>query len=173
VYKNELKELPYTIELDWNSGNIFLNIPSINSKLVLDKKAFESISDTMNMSKNRNLLRTIKVGDVFYVGNKMVQYKILDVTSTVFYKFNEGVDIAEEVIDYVDSGTHLGVNVCVNHSKEETHVFICDAATKEPIFGNFVVAAMIIDGEVEKIIAKPFSEMNRLMDDDSFLYKRI
>lgn len=173
MYKNELKELPYTIELDWNSGNIFLNIPSINSKLVLDKKAFDSISNTMNMSKNRNLLRSIKPGDVFYVGNKMVQYKILDVTSMNYAKFDENTDVTEDVIDLVIKGVHTGVNLCVNHSKEETHVFLIDAANCELVKGKFVVAVMMIDGDVEKIIAKSFEEMNTISEDGSFLYKRL
>jgi hypothetical protein len=171
--KNDLKELPYTIELDWNTGQIFLNIPSINSKLIVDKRGFDSIRDTMNMSEKRHLLRTIKPGDVFYVGNEIVQYKILDVTSTDYTKFDENTDITEDVIDLVTKGVHTGVILCVNHSKEETHVFLIDAANCELVKGKFVVAVMMIDGDVEKIIAKSFEEMNTISEDGSFLYKRL
>jgi hypothetical protein len=173
IMENKLKELPYTIELDWNTGQIFLNIPSIDSKLVLDERAFASISDTMNMSRNRALLRTIKVGDTFYVGNKMVQYKILDVTSLEYAKFNQDIEVTEEVIDLIDGDNHVETNLCINHSQKDACVFLINAETCDLIFGQFVVAAMIVDNNVEKIIAKPFSEMNKISDDGSFLYKRL
>lgn len=172
MYENTHKELPYTVELDWQTGNIFLNIPSIDSKLVIDKKNFDSIKSTISMSNNRNLLRTIKAGDTFCIGNVDVIYKILDVTSLSYFKFDENIEVSKEVIDYVESGVHLGVNVCVNHSKEETHVFIIDAGTCELIKGCFVVSAMLINGEVDKIIAKSFKEINKLDDDGNFIYKR-
>lgn len=171
--KNDLKELPYTVELDWNSGDIYLNIPSIKSKLVLDRREFDSIQSTIRMSQGRAYLRSIKPGDVFYVGNEMVQYKILDVTSEDYSKFDEDTDVTEDVIDLVTKGVHCGVNLCVNHSKEETHVFLIDAANCELVKGKFVVAVMMIDGEVEKIMAKPFAEMNIISEDGSFLYKRL
>jgi len=172
--KNNLKELPYTIELDWNTGQIFLNIPSIDSKLVIDKRTYDSIESTMNMSRNRDKLRMIKPGDVFYVGNESVQYKILDVTSTTFSKFDTNANATEQILDYVQANeATIKVYVCINHSKEETHIFLCDNDTDELIFGHHVIAAMIIDGEVRKIVAKPYNEMNIISEDGSFLYKRL
>lgn len=174
MYENKLKELPYTIELDWNSGNIFLNIPSIDSKLVLSKKDFGTIEDIIKMSDKRFLLREIKPGDEFFVSNDTVKYKILDVTSTTFSKFNTDANATEQILEYVQSNKEtIKVYVCINHSKEETHVFLCDNDTDELIFGKHVITAMIVDGNVEKIIAKPYNEMNIISDDGSFLYKRL
>lgn len=173
MYENTRKELPYTVELDWQTGNIFLNIPSIDSKLVIDKKDFDSIKSTISMSNNRNLLRTIKQGDIFYVANETVKYKILDVTSGSFGMFNTDIEATENVFEYIqkDEDPRM-VYLCINHSNKETHVFLCDNDTDELIYGMHIVAAILIDGEAEKIIAKSLSEINTLDDDGNFIYRR-
>lgn len=45
----EFKEVPYTIELDWTTGNVELNMHLRKEKLVITKKDAQSIMNAVNL----------------------------------------------------------------------------------------------------------------------------
>lgn len=52
----DFKEMPYTIEIDWETGNVWLNIHTSQEKIVITKKDLNSIKrgfDVFNIKNSK------------------------------------------------------------------------------------------------------------------------
>jgi hypothetical protein len=62
----EFKEVPYTIELNWETGNVELNIFPNKEKLVINKKVAQSIMNCIKlyeMEQRRKAFQQITRGE--------------------------------------------------------------------------------------------------------------
>jgi hypothetical protein len=50
------KEIPYTSQIDWENGNVWLNNHITKEKIVITPKVFESIKNSFELIKHKDYL---------------------------------------------------------------------------------------------------------------------
>lgn len=49
MHSDNYKTVPYTIEIDWKGGTVWLNIPMSKEKIIITEKDSKSISDSFKL----------------------------------------------------------------------------------------------------------------------------
>lgn len=83
IHTNAYKELPFTLELDWRTGNTLLNFHQIQCKAVVTKEVLESIAGNRKLFEVHGGVPMIRQGNIYQ--NQFSIVKVVDITSENYY----------------------------------------------------------------------------------------
>lgn len=79
INTNAYKALPFTLELDWRTGNTLLNFHQIQCKAVVTKEALEAIAGNRRLFEVHGGVPMIRQGNIYQ--NQFSIVKVVDITS--------------------------------------------------------------------------------------------
>lgn len=139
------KSLPYTIQLDWRTGQVLLNIHSINCKLVVDEATIKQIQNCNDLYNKHGGIEPVKQGDVFQDNCNII--KVLDITSEDYFNsYEERLDtrFGHVQIDYMNEYDEAAFVINTKHE-----VFLRDTHTGKIIKEKMVIFIDITKDELE------------------------
>lgn len=159
------KSLPYTIQLDWRTGNVLLNIHDINCKLIINKDMFQQIKNCIELYNSNGAVEPVKQGDIFQDGNTII--KVLDITSEHYASasLNAREDTNFGYINIYGLDGYEKAAFIINSNNE---VFLRDILTNEIIKEKIVI---FIDITSKKLIYKalPYNKFLEIYTQDKLI----